>query len=82
MNRLQRNKILAVAGGLDLFEIRAPAQLAHETIAETSIRENTGCSLVAIRTDDASQPYRIHSRPYRRTRRSSRSARPTRKIAS
>jgi Trk K+ transport system NAD-binding subunit len=52
MNLLQRNKILMVAEGLDLFEVRVPEQLADKTIAETSIREKTGCSVVAIRTED------------------------------
>jgi Trk K+ transport system NAD-binding subunit len=51
MNLLQRNKILMVAEGLDLFEVRVPEKLADKTIAETSIRENTGCSVVAIRTE-------------------------------
>ena len=52
MNMLQRNKILMVAEGLDLFEVGVPMELAGKTIAETSIRENTGCSIVAIRTED------------------------------
>jgi Trk K+ transport system NAD-binding subunit len=52
MNLLQRNKILTIAEGLDLFEVRVPAQLADKTITETSIREDTGCSVVAIRTDE------------------------------
>ncbi len=51
MNLLQRNKIPMVAEGLDLFEVRVPEKLADKTIAETSIRENTGCSVVAIRTE-------------------------------
>ncbi|MBW2542822.1 MAG: NAD-binding protein [Deltaproteobacteria bacterium] len=50
MNFLQRNKILMVAEGLDLFEVQIPAEFVGKTIAETSIRENTGCSIVAIRT--------------------------------
>jgi len=51
MNVLQRNKILTVAEGLDLFEVRVPAELAGRTIAECSIRERTGCSVVAMRTE-------------------------------
>lgn len=50
MNLLQRSKILMVAEGLELFKVRVPADLAGRTIAETSIREDTGCSVVAIRT--------------------------------
>ncbi len=51
MNFLQRSKILMVAEGLDLFELEVPAQLAGRTLAESSIRESTGCSVVAIRTE-------------------------------
>jgi Trk K+ transport system NAD-binding subunit len=51
MNLLQRSKILMVAEGLDLFEVPVPAELAGRTIAESSIREQTGCSVVAIHTE-------------------------------
>ena len=51
MNLLQRDKILMVEEGLDLFEVRMPAGLAGRTIAESAIREQTGCSVVAIRSE-------------------------------
>lgn len=51
MNTLQGNKIVMVAEGLDLFEVRVPDKLAGRAIGETSIRERTGCSIVAIHTD-------------------------------
>ncbi len=51
MNFLERSKILMVAEGLDLFEVPVPAELAGGTIAESRIRERTGCSVVAIRTE-------------------------------
>ncbi len=50
MNLLQRSKILLVAEGLYLFEVRVPAELAERTIAQSAIRERTECSIVAIRT--------------------------------
>ena len=50
MNMLRRNKIIMVAEGLDLFEVRVPAALGGRTIKESSIRERTGCSVVAIKT--------------------------------
>lgn len=50
MNLLKRSKILMVAEGLYLFEVRVPADLMGRTIAESSIRERTDCSVVAIRT--------------------------------
>lgn len=49
MNVLQGNKLLMVAEGLDLFEMPVPAELVGRTIAESAIRERTGCSVVAIR---------------------------------
>jgi Trk K+ transport system NAD-binding subunit len=51
LNLLKRSKILMVAEGLDLFKVRIPASLAGQTIAESSIRERTGCSVVAIQTE-------------------------------
>ncbi|HEY5658381.1 MAG TPA: NAD-binding protein [Myxococcota bacterium] len=51
MNLLQRSKILLVAEGLDLFKVRVPTELAGRPIAESAIRERTGCSVVAIRTE-------------------------------
>ncbi|MBD3162654.1 MAG: potassium channel protein [Candidatus Eisenbacteria bacterium] len=51
MNLLRRGKTLMVAEGLDLFEVRVPAELAGLAITESGIRERTGCSVVAIRTD-------------------------------
>ncbi len=50
MNLLQRSKILMVAEGLDVFELPTPEDLAGLSIAESAIRERTGCSVVAIRT--------------------------------
>jgi len=51
MNLLKRSEILMVAEGLDLFSIRMPGELVGRTIAESRIRERTGCSVVAIRTE-------------------------------
>ena len=55
MNMLQRNKILLVAEGLELFEVGVPEELAGTVIAESRIRERTGCSVVAIRTDQGTK---------------------------
>ena len=51
MNLLRRSTLLMVAEGLYLFRVRVPGKLAGQTIAETSIRQETGCSVVAIRTE-------------------------------
>ncbi len=52
INLLQRSRVLMVAEGLDLFEVRVPGQLAGKAIAESEIRERTGCSVVAIRSEN------------------------------
>ena len=51
MNTLHHTKILMVAEGLYLFEERVPAELAGRAVADCSIRERTGCSVVAVRRD-------------------------------
>ena len=56
MNYLRRGKILMVAEGLFLFEVDVPAKLAGSTIAECSVRQRTGCSIVAIRTETGFEP--------------------------
>ncbi len=55
MNYLQRSKILMVAEGLDLFKVRVPGELVGRTVAESGVRERTGCSVVAIDTEDGSE---------------------------
>ena len=51
INLLKRTKILMVAEGVDLFAVRVPADLAGRAIADSSIREKTGCSVVGIQTE-------------------------------
>ena len=52
LNLLQRSDILMVAEGLDLIKVKIPKQLTGKTIKETSIRKETGCTIIAIRTGD------------------------------
>jgi len=56
MNYLRRGQILMVAEGLYLFEVDVPAKLHGSTIAECSVRQRTGCSVVAIRTESGFEP--------------------------
>ena len=51
MNLLRQGQLLMVAEGLYLFEVNVPAKLAGSTLAECSVRQRTGCSIVAIRTE-------------------------------
>ena len=48
MNWLKHSKILTVAEGLDVFRVPVPAALAGKRIGESSIREQTGCTVVGI----------------------------------
>jgi voltage-gated potassium channel len=50
-NLLKRSDILMVAEGLNIFRVKVPAQLAGKTISQTMVRELTGCSIIAIKTD-------------------------------
>ena len=53
MNFLQPHKIVMVAEGLDLFRLPVPAELVGKTIAESGIRERTGCTIVGIGSEKA-----------------------------
>ena len=48
INILKPNKILMLAEGLNVFRVPVPAPLVQKTIAETGLREKTGCNVVAI----------------------------------
>lgn len=49
-NLLKRSDILMVAEGLDLIKVPVPKQLAGRTLAESSIRKETGCTVIAVKT--------------------------------
>ena len=44
-----------VTEGLELFSVNVPETLEGKTISECSIREQTGCSVVAIKTDQGTR---------------------------
>ncbi|NHE58130.1 potassium channel family protein [Cyclobacterium plantarum] len=48
-NLLKKSDILMVAEGLDLIKIKAPGQLTGKSIASSCIRQETGCSIIAIK---------------------------------
>jgi voltage-gated potassium channel len=47
-NLLQQGAVLMMAEGLDLFREPVPASLAGRTLAESGIRQATGCLVVAV----------------------------------
>jgi voltage-gated potassium channel len=48
-NLLKRSDILMVAEGLNLIRVKVPAQIAGRTIAQSSVRQETGCTIIAIK---------------------------------
>ncbi len=52
MNLLRRSKILMVTEGLDIFKVAVPPSLAGKRVAESGIRERSGCNIVAISDTD------------------------------
>lgn len=51
-NLLERDDLLMIAEGLDVFRTPVPPALMGKTLAESGIRETTSCSVVAIEHDD------------------------------
>lgn len=50
-NFLRKEDTLLLAEGLNVFHLKPPPNLAGKTLADSGIRENTGCSVLAIRLD-------------------------------
>jgi len=59
-NLLHRVDVQMVEEGLNVFRVAAPASLVGQSIAESSIRPKTGCSVVAIHSEAGTQ---INPRP-------------------
>jgi Trk K+ transport system NAD-binding subunit len=51
-NLIRHSEIVSIAEGLDVIRVPVPEPLASKTIAECGVREETGCSIVAIGTED------------------------------
>lgn len=54
-NLLDRSDILMVTEGLDVFKIIVPSSLAGKTLANSGIRQKTGCNVVAIVDENGTQ---------------------------
>jgi voltage-gated potassium channel len=52
LNLLKRSDTLMVAEGLDLIKVKAPEQLVGKSIAESNIRKETGCTIIAIKSSE------------------------------
>ncbi len=52
VNWLKRSEVLMVAEGLDMLRVKVPEALGGKTIAESGIRERTGCTVVGIGSEE------------------------------
>lgn len=50
-NLIKRGRVLTIAEGLDVFRLPVPKSLNGKTIIESGIREQTECTIVALRGD-------------------------------
>jgi Trk K+ transport system NAD-binding subunit len=50
-NFLRKEDTLMLAEGLNVFRLKAPRALVGQNLAQSKIREMTGCSIVAIKVD-------------------------------
>jgi Trk K+ transport system NAD-binding subunit len=48
MNYLLQDNILMISEGLNIFKVQAPSSLVGKTLLESRIREDTGCSVIAM----------------------------------
>jgi voltage-gated potassium channel len=54
-NVLEGDDVVMLAQGLDVFREPVPPRLVGRTLAESSIRETTGCSVVALETAEGTR---------------------------
>lgn len=50
-NILERNDIITLAEGLNVFTIQTPEQLCGKNLIDSQIRQRTGCNVISIRND-------------------------------
>ncbi|MDZ7692283.1 MAG: TrkA family potassium uptake protein [Balneolaceae bacterium] len=50
-NILERNDIVIVAEGLNVFTVKTPPELVGQSLIESKIRQQTGCNILSIRKD-------------------------------
>ena len=50
-NILKRTDVVFVAEGLDFFRMKIPKRLAGKSLAGSRVREETGCTVIAIKSD-------------------------------
>lgn len=53
INLLTPGKVLMLTEGLNIFKVKAHASLVGKTLAESGIRQETGCSVVALGVEES-----------------------------
>lgn len=54
-NALERDDVMMFAEGLDVFRVPIPAELAGRSLVESGLREQTGCSVIAVESEGVSE---------------------------
>ena len=52
LNQIKGDRIVTVTEGLNIFRVRVPRSLDGKALAECGVRERTGCTIVALRSED------------------------------
>jgi voltage-gated potassium channel len=52
LNQLKGDRIASFTEGLHVFRRKVPVELDGKTLAECSVREKTGCTIIALRGED------------------------------
>ncbi|MFG0285613.1 MAG: potassium channel family protein [Phycisphaerales bacterium JB039] len=50
-NLIERSQIMTIAEGLELVRLQTPESLHNKSLARSGVREQTGCTIVALRTE-------------------------------
>ena len=58
LNIMRERQIVQVGEGLDFFRVSVPPALAGRSVGESRIREQTGCTIVAVTVDGTMRPIR------------------------
>jgi K+/H+ antiporter YhaU regulatory subunit KhtT len=51
-NLLKKSRVVTIAEGLEVFRVAVPDALIGVPIAQSGIREKTGCTIVAVKGDE------------------------------
>ena len=64
LNLLTPNKVFMLTEGLDIFELAVPAALVGKSLAESKIRQDTGCNVISMRSEGKTMTPPDPARPF------------------